>query len=273
MMVKWGDICLILLCISVISGVFVALQYEYSTPLYSTIALDTIVPFGAFFRSVHFFSSQLAFLLGCLHMIVAYRASGRYSRLEWSKLIASLPVLLLLLFTGYILRGDATGNSAGAIAEHILDLVPIAGHWLNSLFFSISESGLRKVYVAHVAGLDIALLFLLWRHLRQFRVLFSQYLIPTTLIFCFCAAVNAPFEPHTRSEDYISGPWFFLGLQELLRYIHPLVAGFILPISFLAILWKIRPSPDKRPYVSRLILGLIFTLLVYAILTIIAWLR
>lgn len=273
MTVKWGDICLVFLCISVISGVFVALQYEYSTPLYSTISLDTLVPFGAFFRSVHFFSSQLAFLIGCLHMIVVYKTSGRYSRLEWSKLIGSLPVLLLLLFTGYILRGDATGNSAGAIAEHILDLVPIFGPWLNSLFFSISESGLRRVYVAHVAGLDVALLFLLWRHLRQFRVPFSPYLVPVTLAFCFCAVIDAPFEPHTSSEQYISGPWFFLGLQELLRYIHPLMAGFILPVSFLGILWKIHPSPDSRHDTSRLILGLMSTLFLYGILTIIAWLR
>ena len=118
--IKWGEWSLITLFISVLSGILVAFQYDPATPLYSTGSLDLLVPFGGYFRSLHFYSSQLFFLLTLIHLWAIFECADNYSRSQWIKLTATLPVALLLLFTGYVLRADSTGASAGLIAENII---------------------------------------------------------------------------------------------------------------------------------------------------------
>lgn len=272
MELPWGAWSLISLYLSLFSGVVVGLQYDYQTPFYSASALDILVPYGEFFRSLHFYSSQLFFLFCCVHLIATYATFPKTHRFEWIKLTATLPVILLLLFTGYILRGDSTGSSAGYIAESIIQSIPLLGQPLNHLFFSLSESGLRKVYVHHVIGLDILLLFLAWKHLRTYRVNIRDHLMVTSCIIFFCILITAPMEPEKAGVTYISGPWFFLGLQELLRYLYPFIAGVIVPLSFITALFLLFPGSVQNER-RRALLFLLWWLGVYTVLTGIAWLR
>lgn len=268
--VKWGGWALVALYISLLSGVIVGLQYDYSTPYHSATSIDLLVPFGSFFRSLHFFSSQFFFFFSCIHLIAIYNKTEKQSLAEWIKLIGTLPLAILLLFTGYILRGDNTGTSAGLIAENIILAIPIAGEAVNSLLFSISDSGLRKVYLHHIITLDFLLLILAWNHLRIYRIFLRDYygLIAATLLFSLW--IPAPFEPDFLGVTYISGPWFFLGLQELLRYLPVLAAGIFLPLVFLLGLLGTHPASKRCRFF------LIFTalsLVAYSLLSCFAWLR
>lgn len=267
---KWGTWSLISLYVSLASGIVVGLQYEYATPFFSTTSIDLIVPFGHFFRSLHFYSSQFFFFLTCFHLVAVYSKSQSYSSFEWMKLVSITPVILLLLFTGYILRGDSTGASAGAIAENIVEAIPVIGNSLNNLLFSISQSGFRKVYLHHIITLDIALLMLGWHHFRTYRIKVRNQCIPILLMILFSITIAAPLEPDQLGITYISGPWFFLGLQELLRYFPPLIAGVIVPATFITLL--LYAQPGKQHYtVSLKIIG--SYLLFYTVLSAIAWFR
>ena len=118
--VNWGGSALISLYISVVSGIIVALQYTPSEPFYSTSAIELIVPYGSFWRAMHYYSSQVFLFLLIFHFIaVVWENSHLYERDKWVRLTLSIPVTLLLLFTGYMLRDDATGEAAGLIAENI----------------------------------------------------------------------------------------------------------------------------------------------------------
>ncbi len=234
-----------MLFLSLFSGIIVALQYDYTTPWFSTTAIELLTPYGHFFRSLHFYSSQLFFFFSTFHLIAVYEKSEQYSWRQWIRLTGSLPVILLLLFTGYILRGDATGNSAGRIAENLLLAIPVAGDTVNSLLFALTKSGLRKVYLHHVISFDLLLLLLLWRHLHHYRVQISRYPALTAAICAFSMVIAAPLEPEIASAHYISGPWFFLGLQELLRYLPPVVAGVIVPAVFVTALFLFHPGHKK----------------------------
>lgn len=268
--VKWGGWALVTLYVSLLSGVIVGLQYDYSTPYHSATSIDVLAPFGRFFRSLHFFSSQFFFFFSCIHLIAIYKKTEKQSLTEWTKLIGTLPLILLLLFTGYILRGDNTGASAGLIAENILLAIPVVGKAVNSLLFSISDSGLRKVYLHHIITFDLLLLILAWNHLRIYRIALLDYygLLAATLLFSLW--MPAPFEPDFLGVTYISGPWFFLGLQELLRYLPVLAAGILFPLTFLLGLLGTHPLGKRHRYC---LLFTVIWLLVYSLFSCIAWLR
>ncbi len=248
----WGAWSLVSLYISIISGILVGLQYDYHTPYYSSTSIELIVPFGRFFRSLHFYSSQFFFLLTCIHLIVVYKATESYGKIDWFRLIIVLPVIIFLLFTGYILRADNTGESAGMIAESIAHTIPILGSLVDSFFLSLTDSGLRKIYIHHVVTLDFLLLILLWKHLRKYRVNILDHPGIISVLLLFSLLISAPIDPEKLGTTYISGPWFFLGLQELLRYIHPFTAGVIAPSTLLLLLLFARPTNKYAPTMLKL---------------------
>lgn len=229
---QWGGKSFVMLCVSIFSGIIVALQYEAANPFFSSISLDLIVPFGAFWRSLHFYSSQMFFFLSLAHFsVIAAERRHEIPLGKWLYLCLSLPVIVLLLFTGYILRGDATGQAAGYIAENIARSIPVAGDLVNNFLFAVSEVGLRKVLANHLAGLVFLWLFLSWDHIRRYKVEWQKNGLELIALFLFCSFVQAPMEIHGPGASLISGPWFFLGMQEMLRTIRPLVAGVLFPLT------------------------------------------
>ncbi len=268
--INWGAWALVALYVSLASGLVVGLQYDYLNAFYSTSSIDLLAPFGRFYRSLHFYSSQFFLFFCCLHLLAIYPKTANYSTGEWLRLVGSLPLVLLLLFTGYILRGDSTGSSAGIIAENIMRAVPLIGTALNDLLFSLTDNGLRKVYLHHVITLDILFLIFLWNHLRIYRIKVREHLPLIGSILLFSVFIAAPLEPDRLGISYISGPWFFLGLQELLRYFPPLLAGIVAPGLCLVLL--LAASPTNK-HLKKILLSLGLLLSCYALLTVIAWNR
>ena len=267
---KWGEYSLLALYISVLSGVVVAFQYDPATPLYSVSTLDMLVPFGEYFRSLHFYSSQLFFLFCIFHVIAIFDQAQSYSRKQWIMLTATLPVALLILFTGYVLRGDSTGFSAGMIAEAVLLDLPLIGEPINDLLFSISDNGMKRIYVNHIIAFGLLWGWLAWGHVKKYKISFNRHILLTSGILLFSIFVAAPFEPDHLGVTHISGPWFFLGLQELLRYLPPMIAGVFIPLTLLlGIAFLQKQSPSYRK-----VLGFIICwLLVYTVLTAIGFFR
>jgi hypothetical protein len=264
---QWGGWSLICLYISLFSGVIVGLQYDLSEPFYSTTALDLLIPFGKYFRSLHFYSSQFFFLFAVIHYIIAFDKTESYSHNRRILLVLTLPTILLLLFTGYVLRNDSTGASAGMIAENILLSIPIAGSILNDLLFSITDHGMQRVYMHHVISFDVLLLILAWDHLRRYPVEVSSYPLLIFLVLAFSIFIAAPIDPEELGRFYITGPWFFLGLQELLRYLPPFVAGVLIPGFFILVLALLFKS---HRWFARLLVFICIWLLTYMLLSIIA---
>jgi len=262
---RWGGQALVCLFISVLSGLVLALQYNPATPFYSTATIELIVPYGRFWRSLHYYSSQAFFLLLLAHLAVEVGKNRTgLARWPWIRLCASLPVALLLLFTGYVLRGDATGEAAGAIAEHIALSIPLLGKPLNDLLFDVSAAGALKVYANHLIGLMVLGGICVWPHLRRYNTGFSRHLLLTGLVLLAATFLPTPMEPDRIGLTHIAGPWFFLGLQELLRYIPPFWAGVAIPGLLITALFAL---PDKGPRRFPLILFMIFWLTLYSGLT------
>lgn len=261
----WGGAALISLFVSILSGIVLALQYDPNEAWYSTSTIELVAPYGAFWRALHYFSSQAFFLLLLIHLgVELWKNEATYTRGAWIRLCATLPSALLLLFTGYVLRGDATGEAAGPIAEHICLSVPLIGRQINNLFFDLADSGLRKVYAHHVIGLVVLGGMAAWPHLRRYTARWRNHLLLVLAIVALSVVVPAPVEPDRFGLLFIAGPWFFLGLQELLRYWPPFVAGVLTPLIPLVLLFCLPKSPKAR---TRVLLTIGLWLALYAGLT------
>ncbi len=246
------------LVISAVSGFVVAYQYELATPFISSVAMEATIPFGPFWRSLHFWSSQAFFLLLFFHTCETISWPMVHKRpvhkRHWTVIALTVPMALFALFTGYVLRYDATGQAACMIAEHLLLKVPLLGHALNRFLIAASDEGLNRVYALH-----ILLTFLLWGlgtwyHLKRITLKWPAFR-NLLLVFCaFCALVEAPIDLPGQNVVLIKGPWFFLGVQELLRYWPPFIAGVLYPMIPIAALIGLPWLP--RPRVGLWIIGM-----------------
>ncbi len=250
------------------SGILVAYHFYPDHAFVSVVGLDTVIPFGRLIRGVHFWSSQFFFLLLLWHLWESIRSGAHLRRrlLYWSGLVLLLPAALMALFTGYVLREDQTGMAAGAIAEHLALSVPLIGRVVNALFFDLEHSGLIRVYSAHILIFFIILWGSLWYHLKRRRLGSEDLLRALVLSLIPALILAAPLEM-TSGALLIKGPWFFLGVQELLRYLPPLVAGVLYPAVPIGALLAL-PRAEKP---SLLTLGL--WLVSYFILTLVGELR
>lgn len=105
---------------------------------------------------------------------------------------------------------------------------------------------------------------------------FLSLLIVTAFLIVFSTFVNAPLRALANpnlTPNPSKAPWYFLGLQELLRYFHPTVAGIVVPgvaIAFLIVLPYVDRNPSTKPGDRKLAIVL-FTifLMLWAVLTII----
>ena len=264
---KWGEYTLLSLYISVLSGIIVAFQYNPTTPFYSISTIDLLVPYGAYFRSLHFYSSQLFFLFCIFHFVALLEEAQALSEKQWILLTLSIPIVLLVLFSGYVLRGDSTGFSAGMIAESILLDIPLIGGSINGLLFSISDNGMTRVYINHIIGFGLLWGWMVWGHVKKYRISFDRNLLLITGILLFSVFVAAPFDPDQLGVIHIAGPWFFLGLQELLRYISPLIAGILFPLSIVIALLLLK---KKDSYYHTVLCFIAGWLVFYVVLTAIA---
>jgi quinol-cytochrome oxidoreductase complex cytochrome b subunit len=86
-----------------------------------------------------------------------------------------------------------------------------------------------------------------WPHLVV--VEFASILILTAGVTIFSALVRAPLlglADFNRTPNPSTAPWYFLGLQELLTMVHPMVAGVTIPGVGLGLI-ALAPFVDKNP--------------------------
>jgi quinol---cytochrome c reductase cytochrome c subunit, bacillus type len=100
--------------------------------------------------------------------------------------------------------------------------------------------------------------------------------VVTAALIVFSTFVNAPLRELANpnlTPNPSKAPWYFLALQELLRYFHPMVAGILVPTVFFAYMFVL-PYVDRNPSTKpgdRKLAIVLFTMLMmfFAVLTIV----
>ncbi len=214
-----GDWALAALVVVLLSGIAVALPYAPAAARTSVTEMMLYNPAAAYARNLHYWSAQLFLVLVLLHMWDEITRGGE-KRLRtgvWWRLILSLPFLLFAMLSGFLLKGDADSLEARHILTDLLRRLPLAGDTLAAFFLGEGDT-LLTVYLQHLATATLIILFVTFEHARRLwpkgRILLGVLLLTAVAALFFPAPLHDPHDP------VLKGPWYFVGLQEVLHYMH-----------------------------------------------------
>jgi hypothetical protein len=140
----------------------------------SAHVIDLLVPYGWVVRGVHFWAGQGIVVAAALHMIrvVLTGAYRKPRRFNWLLGLALLASMLLLDFTGLVLRWDMDIAWALMVGTNLLKSIPLLGPALYTLTVGGSEIGPPTVvrFLAwHILGLALPAAILIAWHLFRVR--------------------------------------------------------------------------------------------------------
>jgi menaquinol-cytochrome c reductase cytochrome b/c subunit len=149
----------------------------------------------------------------------------------------------------------AVGNGGPAVPERVQRLLAV-----------VKPEAIQKVERRPMDRVNV------WPHLMAAE--FVSLLVVMAAVTFFSIAVDAPLRElsnFNQTPNPSKAPWYFLGLQELLRYFHPQVAGVTIPQVIIIILMAfpfIDRNPSTRPDDRKLAIVLFsFFMLSFAVLT------
>jgi len=149
----------------------------------------------------------------------------------------------------------AVGNGPAAVPERVQRLLAV-----------VKPEAIQKIERQPMDRVNV------WPHLMMAEFL-SLLVVMAALTF-FSVAVDAPLRDlanFNQTPNPSKAPWYFLGLQELLRYFHPQVAGVTIPQVVIIVLIAapyLDRNPSTRPDDRKLAIVLFsFFVLSFAVLT------
>ncbi|MGW8195410.1 MAG: cytochrome b N-terminal domain-containing protein, partial [Desulforhopalus sp.] len=265
-----GGMAAVLFGLLFFSGIFQLVLYEPTVSgAYSSVsAMYTEARIGGWIRNIHYWSANILVVVAWLHMARVYLtgAIGKGRRLNWVIGLLLFILILIANFSGYLLPWDQLGYWAITICTNMMTYLPVAGIWLTDLFRGGSEVGpatLAYFYGLHIAVVPVTLTLCMVYHfwlvrksgglvqtqdnsglpakrlpsiphlvVREAAVGFVMAAIVLLLAVFWDAPLHGQANPG-MSPNPTKAPWYFLGFQELLLHLHPVVAiCFVPPLTF-----------------------------------------
>ena len=231
-----------LLAVAVLSGLALAPFWSAARPLESLEALNGATPWGFFLRGVHAISSW-GFLAGTLAHLVEVLVKGAERKLfpaVWWRSVLLLPVSVLALLGGFLMRGDAEAQAALAVAREISVTIPVLGGGLAALFLGVPGGDLAAVALHHAGTFTLLAWLLTAEHGRALAPDLRSTVLAALGSLAVAGVVPVPLGPATAPDGaLLLGPWYLLGLQGTLLHL-PAAAGWLLPLALLLLVGATR---------------------------------
>ncbi len=141
----------------------------------------------------------------------------------------------------FVLVGGTVINDATLIRFYVLHCIAVP--FLFTIFLAVHLWRVRKDSFSLQTGEKVDV----WPHLVSRE--FVAALLVTVILFVWSIVMEAPLEAEANlnvTPNPSKAPWYFLGLQELLVYFDPWIAGVVLPTLIIVGLMAI-PYVDTNP--------------------------
>ncbi len=263
----WIAIASILIC--TMSGILLAISYDVVNPYLSITKLLIGNPAASFARNLHFWSAQAFLVFTILHIYDQFRHSSETNITKtgiWFRLTLSIAFLGYIMISGFILKADADSQQARRILSVLLESVPWLGKLLQRTFIG-PESNWQLLYIQHIATATIILFIAIYDHVRTIWVNMRTFLIVLLLTSLVSLLFRAPLS--SLDEAVMKGPWYFVGLQEVLHWVSR--PGWVMAVTFIllfAVFIIPKLAVNRRIIAKRILLGL---LIVYILLTVVGF--
>lgn len=248
----WIAIAGMLICS--LSGILLAIPFDIQQPYHSIALILLTNPAASFFRNIHFWSAQIFFIFTTLHIYDHLKRSTEDkipSRGIWFRLTLSLAFVGYVMISGFILKADSDSLQARRILSALIESIPYAGKMLNATFLGQSENW-QILYLHHIATATIIIFVGIYDHVKTIWVNLRTFIICAIAVSILALLFRAPFG--TINDPVMKGPWYFVGIQELLHWIsYPWI--IVLAFITLLILLYFLPILNVKPrYLSKRIL-------------------
>lgn len=258
---------------ALVTGVVLAFHYRPYGDVFTSVSKITHwIPYGNFIRKLHYLSGQCFLILTIAHTLEHFlrKTYSHIQPLSWMRLVILFSLSFPLIFTGFILKGDKEGILAGKIMYYLAGEVPIVGSGLGEILLRPGDDFFLLPYLHHTVILPFLVVFLLGIHRRRLlpRGALGWPLVAFLSLIATFYSLPPDIPPHVE-VTHITGPWFFHGIQLLLRYFPPLWAGVVwplIPVGLLAIL-SFLPSQ----FISWARALVIITFLLHLAILLLAW--
>jgi len=268
-----GGMAVFLSLILVVTGLL-EMFYYIPTPDQAAVSIETIhffIPLGALIRNLHYWSAQLLVIVAGLHLLRviftgAYTAPRRFNYLLGLGLFV---FVLLLDFTGYVLRWDEGIRWALTAGTNLLSSIPLMGANVYQFVVGGSQVGpstLIRFYTWHIFALASVAGFVLIWHLfrvrrdggiaapppaqrespqritrvelvrREVLGMFVAGILLILLSNFMPAPLAAPIRGNPTLATDTRAPWFFLWVQQLLKLGDPFLLGVLVPLGAVILL-------------------------------------
>ncbi|HLO16175.1 MAG TPA: cytochrome b N-terminal domain-containing protein, partial [Anaerolineales bacterium] len=126
----------VFLCLTLLLTGILEMFYYIPVPEHAAVSVEVItslVPFGALTRNLHFWAAQALMIVMSIHLlrVVLTGAYARHRRLNYLIGLGMFVLVMLLDFTGYVLRWDEGIRWALIVGTNLLKTIPWIG---NSLY-------------------------------------------------------------------------------------------------------------------------------------------
>ena len=232
-----SKITMALFILSLISGIIVVFDYHPFDAFNSIQKLNYIIPFGAFIRQIHYFSSELFTIFLIIHIIIELSKKEIFiSFSSWSYSVLATLILFILMFTGFVLKADQESNAAALVAFSLIKDTPILDKFLP--LFQDNISFYWKFFIWHIVFLPLILIFGVYKHVNSIKVNIRYFTISIAITLLIMLFISIPSDiPLDIEVSHLKGPWFFWGAENLLQIgFTPLVINIILCLPFIFLL-------------------------------------
>jgi quinol-cytochrome oxidoreductase complex cytochrome b subunit len=264
----FGGVAVSAMIICIISGVVLAIPYDVSDPYRSISGFLLTNPWAVIARNMHYWSAQAFLVFTILHMWDHFRiGSERGIRPgPWLRLVISVFVVFYAMLSGFILKGDADSRQALLIFGSLFEQLPLIGKQLAYVLLG-SDDSMLLLYINHVAIATVFIVVVLFEHARIIWGKAITFIVTGLLMLMLSLLFQAPL--HDGYSAVVKGPWYFLGLQEILHWMSRPVWIWVV-VLVVALPVFVMPWLGER-YAKRSKYFLFAALLFYAVLTTIGY--
>ena len=203
--------------VSMISGIIIVFAYYPSNAYESVQKINYIIPFGAFFRQLHYFSSEAFLVILLIHIVIElYKKDIKIPKISWYYAVLATFTVFILMFTGFVLKADQSANAAAQVAFSLISDTPILDNFLS--LFKDTQVFYWKFFIWHTIFLPLLLAYAIYKHVKKISVDIRYFTVAIAITMLIALNIEMPIDIALETKvEYIKGPWFFWGAENLLE--------------------------------------------------------